>query len=82
MSAARAKKKGLSDWLKVNGWLIDPDAEIAIAHGKAGHIVTFSWSYDGRRPVRISFSGVTAEERKTAMVGWLNGDYSRKGGGA
>lgn len=75
-----ARKSGLVEWLGANGAMIDRDAEVSITQAKSGHVITFTWSYDGRRALRLTFSGMTAEERKVAMVGYLNGDFLPKGG--
>lgn len=74
---ARAKS-GLLEWLKLHGGMIDRDAAVSVVKGKQGHIVTFSWTYDRKRAVRISFSGVSAEERNIAMIAWLNGEFLPK----
>lgn len=72
----RAKPK-LLDWLTRNGALIDRDAAVSIIPAKSGLTITFTWSFDGKRDLRLTFSGVTPDERKVAMIAWLNGEFHR-----
>lgn len=70
----------LTRWLIRHGGLIDKDASVQVTTAKAGHVITFDWSYDGTRSVRLSFSGVTEAERNEAMIAWLNGEFLPKAG--
>jgi hypothetical protein len=74
--SARPRKK-LIDFLRAHAAFIDRDAAIAIQPTKNGLVVTFTWAFDGKRDVRLSFSGVTPDERAEAMIAWLNGDLHR-----
>ncbi len=69
-------KPRLIDWLRAHPGLIDRDSAVAITNAKSGQVITFTWSYDGRRDLRLTFSGVTADERNEAMVAWLNGAFT------
>lgn len=80
MAPARPKPR-LIDWLQANGSIIGRDAAVSVSKSKAGHVITFTWSYDGRRDLRLTFSGVTPEERKDSLIAWLNGDFLPRGGG-
>lgn len=66
--------KLLIDWLRAHGAIIDPDASVSVTQAKSGQVITFSFTYDGKRVVRLTFSGVTAAERNVAMIAWLNGE--------
>lgn len=71
-------KTALTRWLLKHGHVIDRDAAVQVYKSKKGFVVIFDWAFDGKRSVRLSFSGVTPEERNEAMLNWLNGSYLPK----
>lgn len=78
MSARAKTPSALTRWLIRHGAIIDRHASVSVSQAKAGAVITFDFSYDGRRSVRISFSAVTEEERNEAMIAWLNGEFLTK----
>lgn len=61
-------------WLRNHGPIIAKDAQVQTADTGGGSTVTFNFSYDGARAVRLTFSNVTPEERKDLLTAWLNGE--------
>lgn len=85
MSGRGKAISALTRWLIRHGGIIDKDAAVSVTQAKSGHVITFDWAYDAKRSVRLSFSGVTPDERNEAMIAWLNGEFlppNAKGGGA
>ena len=78
MSVRAKAVSSLLRWLLRHGAMIDRDAAVSVSNADAGAVITFSWSYDGKRSVRLSFHGVTQPERNEAMIAWLNGDLQQK----
>lgn len=76
--SAKKREHALTRWLRANGAGIDRDAAVAFHQTGSGQSLTFSWSYDGKRCVRLTFSGIKPEERNEAMIAWLNGDFLPK----